>query len=83
MFKVNVEVTVNKQQYQSVQTIFFRCEPQIGFQISQSTKQTLICCCSDQTICQYLKKNFQRWYVCISLADSNTSKALYGKESPS
>ena len=74
---------MNKQQYQSILTSFFRCEPQIGFQISPSTKRTLTCRCSNRISCQYLKKNFQRWiHACISLADSNTPKVLYSEELP-
>ena len=60
MFKINVEVKVNKQQYQSIQTSFFRCEPQIGFQISQSTKRTLICCGSNRTKLSILEEELPK-----------------------
>ena len=43
MFKINAKVMVSIQQCLSIQTSFFCCEPQIGFQISQSTKRTFIC----------------------------------------
>ena len=82
MFKINVKVTVNRQQCQSIQTIFFRCEPQIGFQLSQCSKRTLSFVAVVTGLVVNIGRTSKDRYVCISLADSNTPKVLYGKESP-